>query len=175
MRSKLDHSLDLFGNRHLDSTEMVVIIEADVGEGAGIVEGVEIGDGGIEPESRRWWQGAILNGGVVASDVLADAGELVFINVSVIRNKGELAGASADTLGDEVAEDGVLGNIKGETQRNIGRARSNEEIEPAVNEIPLGTPDATGEGGGREPFVLPERHNHAAVARGLAQSFEEVL
>ena len=34
----------------------------------------------------------------------------------------------------------------------------------AVDEVPLGIPDTRGEGGGLEPFVLPEGEDHAAVA-----------
>ena len=41
--------------------------------------------------------------------------------------------------------------------------------------MPLSVPDAARECGGWEPFVLPERHNHAAVAWVGFESFNEAL
>ena len=96
--------------------------------------------------------------------MLLDAVDLVLVDMGVVCDKGELAGFCADDLSDKITENGVLRNVKGETERNVGGTGSNEKVEVAIDEVPLGVPDAAWQGRGGEPFVLPEAHNHAAVA-----------
>ncbi len=75
--------------------------------------------------------------------------------MGVVGDKGELPWAGADYLCDKMTQYGVLNDIKGKTKRNIGRARSNENIEAPVDQIPLRIPDAGWQSGGFEPLILP--------------------
>ena len=95
--------------------------------------------------------------------MFADAGDLVFIDVGIVGDKSKLTDFRADSSSDEVTEESVLDDVVGEPQGDVGGTRGDEEVEMAVNQIPLGIPDTRGESGGGEPFVLPEGKDHAAV------------
>ena len=93
---------------------MFIALQSDVFKFAGVVKFVEIFDLGVEPESGGWGESAGFYGLVVAGDLLADAGDLIIIDMCVVNDKGELAGLNANGAGDEITEDGVLDDVIGE-------------------------------------------------------------
>ena len=88
--------------------------------------------------------------------------------MGIVSDESKLTGFGTDNMGDEVTKGGILDDIKGETQRDIGGARSDEEVEMTVDKIPLRVPDARRKSSGLEPFVLPKRQYHATVAGVLS-------
>ena len=101
---------------------MPVIFEFNIGE---IARGVEVGkfvDVGVDPEGRWWWESVVLSSGIVAGDLLADAVDLIDIDMGVVGDESEKARAGADALGDQMTEHGILGNVKWQAKRNVGRA-----------------------------------------------------
>ena len=64
------------------------------------------------------------SGGIIAGNLLANAGDLVFVDMCIISDKGKLTRLGVDALGYQVAKYGVLGNIEGQSKRHIGRTRS---------------------------------------------------
>ena len=80
--------------------------------------------------------------------MLFDAVDLVFVDMGIVGDEGKLTGFDADALGNQITEHGVLDYVKRKTEWNVGRTRGDEDVEAAVDKIPLGIPDATRQGGG---------------------------
>ena len=119
----------------------------------------------VNPELRSRRESAIFDCFVIASNLFLDAVDLIFVDMSVVGDKSELARSCVDDVGDEMTENGILDNVEGKTKRDVRGTRSDKEVQSAVDKIPLRVPDTRGERSSWKPLILPERHNHTAVAR----------
>ena len=92
--------ISLFCDWHFDDTEVFIVLQSYIVKFFRVVEGVEVFNVGVEPEFRGFREGAEFLGFVVAGNLLFDAGDLVLVDVGVVRDEGELAGFHANAVGD---------------------------------------------------------------------------
>jgi len=160
---------------------MLVIDKLDIFELLAAIEFEEVFNIGVNPKLWRIEELAIgFDFFITAADLFFDAIDLVFVDMSIIDDIGHLAGFHAYALSNKMTEDSVLSDVERHTERDIVAADSNHHVKARLfaanfGYMPLGVPDTARQCSGWKPLILPERHNHTAVARVGFESFNKAL